>query len=195
MIVADVAHGVDAVVRAAALLVFLAALIVLLTHWAVRRHALDAFGWWARRVRRWSDPLVRPIEHRLVRSGLNPQDAPLWLLGTVLVAGLLAILAERWLVGTVALLDALRGAGLKTWLRLGVLAASSVLTMAIILRVLGSWFGVGRHTRWMRPVYLLTDWIVEPIRRRLPAFGPLDLSPLLAYIAVLILRSLLLDLL
>jgi YggT family protein len=33
----------------------------------------------------------------------------------------------------------------------------------------------------MRPIVVLTDWILEPLRRVLPPFGPLDLSPLVAY--------------
>jgi uncharacterized protein YggT (Ycf19 family) len=46
-----------------------------------------------------------------------------------------------------------------------------------------------------RPAWLLTDWLVEPIRRRLPPFGPLDLSPLVAYFALVLLRALVFSLL
>jgi len=185
-------QAIDAAVRLTALLAFLAALLILLTHWAVRRRSLAPFGWWARFVRRWSDPLLRRVERKLHAVGANPQDAPLWLFGAVLLAGLLAISAVRWLIGAVALLGSMRHAGGRAWLQLTVIAATSLLSLAIIVRVIGSWLGAGRYNRWMRPVYLLSDWIVEPIRRRLPAFGPLDLSPLLAYILILILRSVLL---
>jgi uncharacterized protein YggT (Ycf19 family) len=34
----------------------------------------------------------------------------------------------------------------------------------------------------MRPFTVLTEWILEPLRRVLPPFGPLDLSPLVAYL-------------
>ena len=60
---------------------------------------------------------------------------------------------------------------------------------AILIRVLGSWLGVGRYNRWMRPFYSVTDWLVEPIRRRLPPFGALDLSPVAAYLLLLLLRG------
>jgi YggT family protein len=191
----DVGHSVDSVVRALALLAFVAALLVFLTQWGVRRKSLQPFGWWPRLVRRWSDPLLRPIEQRLSRGGMNPQDAPLWLLGIVLVIGLLAIAGVRWLLGVVSQLASMRHAGPRAWIELAVVAATSLVSVALILRVVASWFGVGRFNRWMRPAYLLTDWIVEPIRRRLPALGPLDLSPLIAYVALLILRSLLLSIL
>jgi hypothetical protein len=42
------------------------ALAVALTHWAVLHKHLQPFGSWARFVRRLSDPLLVPIEQRLV---------------------------------------------------------------------------------------------------------------------------------
>ena len=185
----------DAVVRSAALLAVVAALVAGLTHWGVRRRLLPPFGWWPRFVRAWSDPVMRPIERRLLASGGNPQDAPLWLIGVALAFGLLAIAATRWVLGTIVLLQSMQNAGADAWLRLGVAAVTSVLSLALIVRVIGSWLGVGRYNRWMRPMYYLTDWLVEPIRRRLPGLGGLDLSPLLAYLLILIVRSVLLNLL
>lgn len=188
-------HTIDAVVRATALVAFVAALLILLTHWAVRQQWLQPFSWWPRFTRSWSDPVLRPIERSVVSRGGNPQDAPLWLLGVVLVLGLLAISAARWLGGALTLLGSMRHAGVRAWLQLAVIAASSLLLFAIIVRVIGSWLGAGRYNRWMRPVYLLSDWIIEPIRHRLPAFGPIDLSPFVAYILILVLRGLLLNVL
>jgi len=188
-------HGIAVAVRVAALVAVVAAVLVWLTHWGVRRRALAAFGWWPRFVRGWSDPLVRPIERRLLAAGANPQDAPLWLVGVVLVLGLLAITAVRWLLGSIALLGSMQNAGATDWLRLGVIFATSVVSLAILIRVVGSWLGAGRYNRWMRPAYFLSDWIVEPIRRRLPGFGALDLSPLIAYVLILVLRGLLLGIL
>lgn len=189
----QIAHTIDTIIRVAALAAFAAALIVPLTHWAVRRQLLAPFGWWPRFVRSWSDPLLRPVERVLARGSGNPQDAPLWLLGVVLVIGLLAISGVRWLIGLVDLFRAMRGADAAAWAELAVVGLSSVLLLAIIVRVIGGWLGAGRYTRWMRPFYLLTNWLIEPIRRRLPAFGPFDLSPLLAYVLVLVIRNLLLN--
>jgi len=183
----------DAVVRGAALAALVAALVVGSTHWGVRRRFLSPFGWWPRFVRAWSDPLLRPVERRLLAAGGNPQDAPLWLIGVALVFGLLAIAATRWVLGTAVFLQSMQNAGARAWLRLAIAAFTSLLSLALIVRVIGSWLGIGRYHRWMRPMYFLTDWLVEPIRRRLPAFGVLDLSPLLAYLLVLIVRSVLLD--
>ena len=165
--------------------------MVLLTHWAVRRGMLRPSNWWARLIRRASDPLLHPIERRVIAAGGNPQAAPVWLVAIAAVAGLLTITLVRWVLSSIDLLVAMRGARLSEWIWLGVTAVTSLLMAALLVRVIGSWLGLGRYNRWMRPLYVLTDWLVEPIRRKLPPFGPVDLSPILAYLLLLILRDLL----
>jgi YggT family protein len=188
----SILHQVDVGLRIVAMVAFGAALGVLATQWAVRRKLLQPFGWWPRAVRRWSVRALRPIERRLAGAGQNPQDAPLWLVGVVAVAALLAITVFHWLVGAVQLLLAMRGAGPIEWFRLLIGAASTLLMAAIVARVIGLWLGAGRYHRWMRIAYRLTDWIIEPIRRRLPPTGMLDLSPLVAYLLLLVVRLILL---
>ncbi len=77
-----------------------------------------------------------------------------------------------------------------------VVIVAQTLTLAIIARALLSWFpGV----RALAPVTGLldraTDPVVGPIRRRLPAFGGLDLSPLVAVLLIGVVESLTLGLL
>src|SRR5207253_10880444 len=59
-----------------------------------------------------------------------------------------------------------------------IVAAYNVVFIALVVRVVASWFGRFRYTWWLRPAYVLTDWVVEPIRRLLPPGGALDWSPL-----------------
>jgi uncharacterized protein YggT (Ycf19 family) len=40
----------------------------------------------------------------------------------------------------------------------------------------------------MRPVVFLTEWLLAPVRRRIPPFGMIDLSPLVAYFVLVLLR-------
>ncbi len=185
---------IDWVVRSLALAVVGAAGLVFLTDWAVRRGHLKPFGPWPRLVRRGSDPLLVPLERRLLASGRNPQDASLWLFGGILIAGLHFVSLTRWLIGLVSYLSALSSAGPLAWVRFIVATASALLMAAIVIRVVGKWFGAERWTAWMRPFYTLTDWLILPIRSRMPQFGALDLSPLFAYLAVLIVRTILLAL-
>ena len=88
-------------------------------------------------------------------------------------------------------MTAMRGAGPGAWIRLVLSGAIWLVMAAIMVRVIGSWLGLGRHTKWMRPVFLLTDWIVHPIARLLPTMGMLDLSPFVAYLLLMLVRSLL----
>jgi len=137
--------------------------------------------------------VLRPFERRMLSWGGNPQDAPLWLAGATLLAALAVILLEGWLVGSIRTLGAMRGAGPAAWLHFIISGATSLVMAAIMIRVIASWLGAGRHRRWMRPVYFLTDWIVEPIRRRLPPMGAIDLSPVAAYLVLFLLREILLS--
>ncbi|HEU5217500.1 MAG TPA: YggT family protein [Gemmatimonadales bacterium] len=178
------------VVRALALLAFGGALLVLGTDVAVRRRFLQPFGWWPRAVHRAAAPLLYPLERRLRRSGANPADSPLWLLGIVLVGGLLALGLVQWIGGSLALISGLRGAGPAGWTRMVIGSGIWLVMAAIMVRVIGSWLGFGRHTSWMRPVFLLTDWIIAPIARRLPPIGLFDLSPFVAYLGLMLIRSL-----
>jgi YggT family protein len=171
----------DAVTRGLVVVVFTYAVIVALTHWAVRSRRLNPFGALPRLVRRISEPVLLPLERRIVRAGGSPQDAPFWLLGIAVVGGLVLITLVRWLIGTAYEISALASAEPRVWLIEIISWTFRILMVALLVRVIGSWFGVSPYNRWMRPFVLLTDWLLEPLRRILPPFGPLDLSPMVAY--------------
>lgn len=158
---------------------FLLSLIVAFSYSLVRKGYLKPFGWWANLVRRVSEPLLRPLERRLVRAGANPVDAPAWLAGVTLVGGLVVVGLVNWLIGFgLSIYDAIQAGAL-----LAVVARSvfEVLKLAIWVSVLASWFSISPYSKFMRVVHGLTDWIVEPIRRVMPRIGMLDFSPLIAY--------------
>jgi len=60
------------------------------------------------------------------------------------------------------------------------------------VRVIASWFGVSPYAKWMRPVLALTNWIVEPLRRIVPPIGMIDVSPMVAYLILLVARMIIL---
>jgi len=158
---------------------FVLSAIVALTHWAVRRGTLTAFGGWARFTRRWSDPILRPLERRLVRSGANPQDASLWLVGVTVVGGLLLIGLVNWLIEFIYTVFQSASGGSVVVIILHY--TFSLLRLAIMIRVFASWLAISPYSRFMRLIHGLTDWLVEPIRRILPPIGMFDFSPLVAY--------------
>lgn len=169
--------------------------VVALTSWLVRSRRINPFGVWPRFMRRVSDPVLLPLERRILRAGGSPQDAPLWLLGGVIAGGLLLFTFVQWLAGFVVTLRFLAAAGPPAWLRFGLNVLFQVLIIAIIIRVIASWFGLSPYRRWMRPVMVLTDWIIDPIRRILPTFGMLDFSPLVAWLVLIVVRNFVMSLL
>ncbi len=161
---------------------------------AVQRRLLNPFGRPARTIRDVTDPLIKPIERRLLRGGGNPQNAPWWLVGLALIGGIVTVSLAEWLAGEVGrAANALRGGGLNV-VALLVDWGTGLLMIALLVRVLGSWLGAGRFTPWMRPFHVLTEWLLAPLRRIIPPFGPLDVTPIVAWFLLSLLRPMLIRL-
>lgn len=176
---------------ALALAALAAATVTVWTHWALRAGKLEPNSGFVRTVRRLTDPLLEPIEGSLVRVGRNREEAPLWLLGAVVLGGILAITLIGWVFGFLFRLSTLIYQGPGAWLLFLADTALNLLMLALLVRVIGSWLGAATTGLLMRAAHRLSDWLVDPIRRRLPPFGPFDLSPMVAYLALLLFRSML----
>ena len=173
--------------------VFCAAVIISIASWVVRTRRISPFSLLARGLRSISDPVLRPVEARVARAGGNPTNAGWWLVIGVAVVGILLLSLLDWVFGVVLQFADVAGGGPRAVLRLGVVVAYNVFFIALLVRVFGSWFGAFRYSRWMRPAYALTDWLVEPLRRLLPPLGMFDLSPLAAWFVLWALERLLLS--
>ena len=69
---------------------------------------------------------------------------------------------------------------------------STVLYIALLIRVFSSWFNVGPTSPLfpiLNIVYQVTEPILAPIRRVLPRLGMLDLSPMVALLLLPFIRS------
>lgn len=175
--------------RYAVFTVFVVALVAAVASWLVRTKRVSPFTPLGRGLKAFSDPLLKPVEARLFRAGGNPVHAGLWLVVGVAVLGVIGISALRWLVGLAAGFQWAAGRGPRAVVGTVVIVAYDVMFFALLARVILSWFGIGRYTRWMRPVYWLTDWLVEPIRRALPPVGMFDFSPLAALLVLWVLKQ------
>ena len=169
-----------------------ASVLVALASWLVRTRRISPFGALGRALRTASDPLIRPVETRLVRAGGNPVHAGWWLVVAVAVAGVLLMTLWNWLVDTAYAVTAAFAAGPRAAMALAIVVAYRIIVAALVVRVLAGWFGYFRYARWLRPAYALTDWLVEPIRRVLPPAGGLDWSPLAAWLVLWVLKRVLL---
>jgi YggT family protein len=130
------------------------------------------------------------VERRVVRAGGQPASAPWWTLVFVVVGGLLFLGALNVVGGLIVQATYGMQSGTSAALVL-VSWTFGLLRLALLVRVLSSWFQISPWSRWIRWSYVLTDWMLVPIRRLLPNFGPLDLSPLVAYFLLGILQSIL----
>jgi YggT family protein len=187
--------ALDIAVRSIVLLALVFAATIALTHWAVRSRRINPFGALPRLVRRSSDPILLPLERRVISAGGNPQNAPLWLLGLVIGGGLLLLSLTQWLIGTAAGLVLLAEGGVHVWIQVLLSAVFTILMTAILIRVIASWLGIGPYRKWMRPVYALTNWLIDPIRRILPPVGIFDFSPMVAWLVLYVVRGFVLGLL
>jgi YggT family protein len=168
------------VLRIALLVVGGALLCVAVLDWAVRTRHINPFSAAARFCRRVIDPMLAPVESRVVRAGGMPTQAPWWALAAVVVIGVLLIVLLQWIRSTALSLSfaaSMGGMGIAALLLHWVFR---LLEIALIVRVVVSWIGM-RYSWWARAAYSLTDWLVKPIARALPPFGMIDFSPLVAY--------------
>lgn len=181
------------VLRFAVFALFAGALAAAVASWLVRTQRVSPFGALGRGLKAFSDPVLKPVETRLFRAGGNPVNAGWWLVVGVAVAGVVGLALVEWLIRTTLVFGWAAQGGPRAIVATAVNLVYRILFLALFVRVIFSWFGVGRYNRWMRPVYWLTDWLVEPIRRVLPPFGMFDLSPLVALVVLWVLRTLLLS--
>ena len=156
--------------------------------WLVRTRRISPFSAFGRSLRTMTDAIVRPVERRLVRMGGNPVNAGWWLVIIVAAAGVVFISLMGWAVDAFPAAASQVAGGPADSLRLIIEIAYKILFYAIVVRVVASWLGYFQYTRWLRPVYAITDWIVLPMRRVIPPLGMIDLSPFAALIALWLLR-------
>jgi uncharacterized protein YggT (Ycf19 family) len=170
------------IVRLVVFAAFFTSAAAALGSWAVTTRRLGPFGRTEQLIRRLTDPVLTPVEHMLLARGKNPQHAPWWLIGVSVVAGIIIIATSQWIATTWGRATLAIEAGPRGIIWLTVYYAGRLIMLALIARVIGSWVGIGRFNKWMRPAYLLTDWIVNPLRRIVPNFGMLDVTPIIAWV-------------
>jgi YggT family protein len=168
--------------RVLVFVLFAFAAVVALTHWAVTHAHLKPFGAFPRLVRQLGQPFVRWFERALLRRGGNPTQAPYAFFWVTVLGGLAVIALAQWLVGLIYSLSASAAAGPQGMLVFLVNAIFETLKIALFIRVISSWFSVSPYAWPMRVVFGLTNWLIEPLRKVIPPFGMIDVTPMVAYL-------------
>lgn len=171
-----------------------ALLVIFAVDWLVRTRRLNPFGPVARFFRRTVDPVIRPIEVRVVRAGGLPSQAPWWALVVVVVGGILLILLLGLLRGFLAGAARAIAAGPAGLYYLLVTWTFGILFIALWVRVIASWLQLNPYRAWIRWSVALTEWLLRPLRRFVPPLGMIDVTPLVAFVVLWLLQSFLLGL-
>ncbi|HMI43399.1 MAG TPA: YggT family protein [Gemmatimonadaceae bacterium] len=179
------------VLRTVLLVIALVFGAVCVLDWAVRTRKISPFNAIARFCRSTVDPLIVPIERKVVRAGGTPAAAPLWALAAVVVGGILLLTLLDFIRLGVAnsIIASQSGAGgifhlLVSW-------TFTILKIALLVRVISSWLPVSPYSAWVRWSYVLSEPILAPMRRIVPNLGGLDVTPILAYFLLNLTESLL----
>src|SRR5256712_11512280 len=139
-------YDVHTILRMLVLAAFCLAAVVALAGWLVRTRRVSPFGVFGRTLRSVTDPVLRPVETRLVRLGGNPVHAGWWLVVLVAVAGVLLLSLIDWIVPTAPRVYAAAGRGPGALFAFLLLAAHNLLRIAPMVRVVASWLGWFRYS-------------------------------------------------
>ncbi len=185
--------GLDATIDALRL-VFLGGALVLgivcVLDWMVRTRRISPFSGIARFMRKSVDPVIAPIERRVVRAGGLPASAPLWALGAAVLSGIIVLSLLAFARSQFLAAGALSSAGPRGVLALVVSWAFQILRVALLVRVISSWVRVSPYSRWIRWSYTLTEPLLRPLRRVIPSIGMIDITPIVAYFVLGLLEGL-----
>lgn len=158
------------------------AAVVAVLDWLVRTRRINPFNPIARFSRKAVDPMLAPIERRVVRAGGLPQNAPWWALVAVVVAGILLLNLLAFLRTELSYAFLSASTGPRQVALVLIRWAIAILQIAIIVRIVSSLFRVSPYSRWVRWSYRLTEPILGPLRRVLPPLGMFDISPIVAWL-------------
>lgn len=168
-------------VRVTVFAVVALAAVLALGDWLVRTRRINPFHPLARGFRRAVDPLLAPVERRIVRAGGLPTSAPLWALAVVVVLGIVLISVVDFALGAIVSWWLAAASGPRGIFVVLVRATFGLLELALLVRVVVSWLPVSPYSAWVRWSFALTEPILRPLRGVVPQLGMLDVTPIVAY--------------
>jgi YggT family protein len=150
---------------------------------------LNPFSWASRTIRRVTDPLIAPVRRPLARAGVDPKYAPLV---TILVTIFLGWCLLQFVAAATGILDgllrSLAGHAVVPFIGYLIYGLLSFYTLLIFARVLFSWVNLSYSNRWARFLIHATEPLLGPLRRLVPIVGGFDISPIIAWLIIEILK-------
>jgi len=175
-------------VRVVLLYVAVVLAVVCAVDWAVRTRRISPFSSIARFFRTRVDPLMVPVERVILRAGGTPSSAAWWTLVGLILFGILLITLLQFAGGI--LTQVVFGINEPRSIPLLLVSwAFSVLRLALLVRVISSWLPISPYSRWLRWSYVLTEWMIAPLRRIIPLIGMIDITPIIAWFLLNLIQS------
>ncbi|MGH9897698.1 MAG: YggT family protein [Pyrinomonadaceae bacterium] len=150
---------------------------------------LNPFSRPARLMRNITDPLISPVRNMLINTGFEPKLAPIVAILLIILFGWFFLqLAESVLAtigGVMFSLANNRPVNLLGFILYGLLDLYALL---LFIRIILSW-GMSRYNPVMSFLVRITEPLLGPLRRVIPPFGFLDLSPLVALLILWLFKA------
>jgi len=167
----------------------IAIIIVIITLMVFRLIAdvadLNPFGWASRTIRRLTDPFVFPARRFLMGFGVEPKFSPLLVvLITILMGWFFLWVTEEVASTLIGLLLSIKAANPISALGCIIYGALSVYVVLLFMRIVFSWGMIGHSNRLNRFLVNVTEPLLGPLRRIIPPFGMMDISPLFAFLII-----------
>jgi YggT family protein len=175
-------------IRLIVLTVVAVSILVCILDWFVRTRRINPFNPLARFLRQTIEPILRPLERRIVRAGGLPSSAPLWALAISIVGGIVLISLTDFLIAQVVQIGFAFSGDPRGIYVLLVHWTILILQIGLIVRVLISWLPISPYSRWVRWSFTISEPILRPLRQFVPSLGMFDITPIIAYFLLEILE-------
>ena len=185
-------HALEVVLAVLRPAFFFAALLIAVVagvDWAVRTRRINPFSRVARFFRATVDPLIAPVERRIVSAGGLPSNAPWYALAGVVLAGIIIITVLGFIQGQLARAAFSVGMGSAGLIRLLVGWMFGFLQIALLVHVVSSWTRISPYSPWVRWAHAVAEPMLRPLRQVIPPIGgSIDITPILAYFLLSLLQ-------
>lgn len=173
-----------AFLRTALLVGGIAAAGIATVDWAARTRRINPFSGVSRFLRGRVDPRLTAIERQVTRAGGHQSSTPWWALVAYAIIAALLLAFIDLIFGLVREALFAGSAGPVGILALLVHWTFRFFGFALLVRVVGSFFPTAAASIWLRWSFGATEWMLRPLRRVIPTFGVIDVTPIVAYFAL-----------
>jgi YggT family protein len=170
--------------------VIIAVIVLMVIRLIVQAADPNPFNWISRTSRRLTDPFVIPVRGGMMGVGVDPKFAPLIvILITILLGWFLLQLCGEVASTLVGLITSVRRTNFVAALGFILFGAVSIYSLLIFMRIVFSWGRVSYSNRLMRFLVNTTEPLLGPLRRIIPPWGMMDISPIFAFILLWLIKA------